>query len=73
MPTYDTNVTVVPKATSPTVTVVAKPATPVATIVAKATSPTITRVPKPYIESTVLLTEASAELMMENGEILLII
>ena len=56
MPTYDSNITIVPKGT--------RPAT---TIVAKATRPTTTTVPKPYLEPLAILTEDGVEILMESS------
>lgn len=55
MPTYDSNITKVPKATRPTTT-----------ITAKATQPATTKLPKPYTEPLAILTEDSVEILYEN-------
>ena len=67
MPFYDDNITIVPKATSPTITVVPKATSPTITVVPKATSPNITKVPKPYIDPLIILTESGEDIFIEEG------
>ena len=69
---YDALITKVPKATSPTQTIVSKAGSPSQTIVAKATAPTDTKVPKPYPEEpNILWTEAGIGILTESGQGLL--
>lgn len=66
MPTYDSNITIDPKDTRPSTTIVAKATRPTTTIDPKDSRPTTTKVPKPYTEPLAILTQEGVEILMEN-------